>query len=272
MTLTDPTGAILPLLQPGIALGVDLEVFYVQNKSTNSVQVVPGYQGSTEAAHSAGTLVYINPRFSLFDIGTAINDDLLDLSSSENGLYAVNACEITYNPSIQGYDLTDVNTGSPVTAINEVLSIRYKVPFPIGTWKPIPYGSWELSPNADPTSFPSGYALSILTGGFPGLPMRVTYKAPFNPLVDLNDDIVATAGMSDTMADLPPLGAMVALVAPREIRRNQIDSEPDSRRAPEVTPGAVMNSVAGVLRLRQSRINAESARLDTLYGQQRMYV
>ncbi len=99
--------------------------------------------------------------------------------------------------------------------------------------------------------------------------MRVTYSARFSPLVNLSDALTAVAGLAPTMYDLPPLGAMVALVAPREVKRNQIDAEPDSRRAPEVPPGAVMNSVAGVLRPRQSRINAESMRLQQLYGQQR---
>ena len=70
------------------------------------------------------------------------------------------------------------------------------------------------------------------------------------------------------MYDLPPLGAMVALVAPREVKRNQIDSEPDSRRGTEVPPGAVMNSVAQVLALRQRRINAAATMLKQLYGTQ----
>ena len=100
------------------------------------------------------------------------------------------------------------------------------------------------------------------------MPFRVTYKQAFAPFVNLSDDATTVAGLSLPMYDLPPLGAMVALVAPREVKRNQIDSAPDSRRATEVPPGAVMNSVAQVLALRQRRINAEASRLHQLYGGQ----
>ena len=100
------------------------------------------------------------------------------------------------------------------------------------------------------------------------MPFQVTYKAKFQPFVNLSDDATTVAGLAETMYDLPPLGAMVALVAPREIKRNQIDSAPDSRRATEVPPGSVMNSVAQVLALRQRRINAEFGNLVRAYGQQ----
>ncbi len=266
LTVFDPSGVILPSIQPGVTIAIDLEVFFVQNVSGTTLTVVPGYAGSSESAHDANALIYINPRFSAFDIGTAINDDLLDLSSPENGLFQSKSIEITYNPAITGYDLTDVTTGTAVSSILEILSVRYKVPFPIGRWVPIPFGMWELTPASDTTAFPSGYALTLHSEGYPGLPMRVTYAAPFSPLVNLTDDLTTVAGLSSTMYDLPPLGAMIGLVSPREVRRNQIDSEPDSRRAPEVPPGAVMNSVAGVLRMRMARIMSEAARLQTLYG------
>jgi hypothetical protein len=101
------------------------------------------------------------------------------------------------------------------------------------------------------------------------MPFRVTYKSMFTPFTNLNDDATLVAGLSSTMYDLPPLGAMVALVAPREVKRNQIDSAPDDRRATEVPPGSVMNSVRGVMNLRAQRINAEASRLQQLYGGQR---
>jgi hypothetical protein len=259
--VTDPS-SLIGSIQPGKTLGIDLEVFYVQSVTGTTITVVPGWQGSTEAPHSANAVVFINPRFSYFDIGTAINDDLLDLSSPENGLYQVKSVEITFNPSIVGYDLVGV------ASINEIISIRYQVPYPIGVWKPLHYGEWELTPASDPTAFPSGFALTLYRDCYPGLPFRVTYAAPFGQFVNLTDDATNVAGLSSTMFDIPPMGAMVGLVAPREVKRNQIDSEPDSRRGPEVPPGSVMNSVAGVLRQRQARINSESARLQQLYGSQ----
>ena len=262
LSVSDPAGTILPSLRPETVVSIDLELFYVQAVSSTTVTVVPGYLGSTSANHSSGALVYLNPRFSAFDIMTAINDDLSDLCSPENNLYTPNSIEITYNPATIGYDLTGV------TGLIDVLSLQQKQPYPIGYWVPMPRKKWTLTANADTSVFPSGYALRINGGGYPGMPFRVTYKQQFTPFVNLTDDATTVAGLSSTMYDLPPLGAMVALVAPREVKRNQIDAAPDSRRATEVPPGAVMNSVAGVLQLRQRRINAEASRLHQLYGQQ----
>src|SRR6185437_10071725 len=80
-------GQYTPAIQAGTILSIDLEMFLVQATTTaGSITVVPGYEGSTEADHEAKSIVYVNPRFSLFDIGVAINDDLRDLSSTTNGL------------------------------------------------------------------------------------------------------------------------------------------------------------------------------------------
>ena len=262
LTVSDPAGAILPSLRPETVISIDLELFYVQAVSSTTVTVVPGYLGSTEANHTSGAMVYLNPRFSYFDIMCAINDDLSDLSSPENGLYAVNSIEISYNPAQVGYDLAGA------VGLIDIISVQQQQPYPIGYWVPIPRRKWTLTASADTTAFPSGYALRLNEGGYPGLPFRVTYKSAFQPFVNLGDDATNVAGLSSTMYDLPPLGAMVALIAPREIKRNQIDAAPDSRRATEVPPGAVMNSVARVLELRQRRINAEASRLQKLYGVQ----
>ena len=260
--VTDVAGTILPTLRPGVVLSVDLELYYVESVSTTLVTVQSGYLGSTTATHAANTLVYINPRFNSFDILSAINDDLSDLCSPENGLFKVNSLEITYNPAQIGYDLTGV------TGLIEIISVQQKQPYPVGYWIPISRRDWTFTANADTTAFPSGYALRLNIGAFPGMPLRVTYKQVFSPFVNLTDDATTVAGLSSTMYDIPPLGAMVSIIAPREVKRNQIDSAPDSRRAIEVPPGAVMNSVAQVLALRQRRITAEATRLKQLYGQQ----
>lgn len=263
LTVADLAGTILPSLRPEVVIAIDLELFYVQAVSGTVVTVVPGYLGSNMANHSLNALVYLNPRWSQFDIMCAINDDLADLCAPDNGLYQVNSVEITYNPATVGYDLAGVN------GLIDIISVQQKQPYPIGYWVPIPRSKWTLTANADLTAFPSGYALRLNSSGYPGMPFRVTYKGAFAPFSNLTDDATNIAGLSPTMYDLPPLGAMVALVAPREVKRNQIDSAADSRRATEVPPGAVMNSVAQVLALRQRRINAEASRLKQLYGGQR---
>src|ERR1035437_5603685 len=207
--VSDPAGTILPSLRPETVVAMDVKLFYGQAVAGTTVTVVPGYLGSTPANHSSGALVYLNPRFSQFDIMQAINDDLNDLCSPDNNLYQVSSTEITYNPATVGYDLTGV------TGLIDIVSIQQKQPYPIGYWVPIPRKKWTLTAGAGPTDFPTGSPLRLNTGGYPGMPFRVPCKSAFSPFVNLTDDATSVAHLSSTMYDLPPLGAMVALVAPR---------------------------------------------------------
>lgn len=255
-------------IQPGAVLAVDLELFYVNGvASGGSVNVIPGYLGSTSANHTSGAIVYINPKFSDFDILTAINNDLDDLCSTENGIYHLNQLEITYNPVITQYDLTDINGAGAVSGLIDIIAIRAKTPWPdrkyraVLDWELIPFGSTTVD-----TNFPSGFGLQLnnISGPYPGQPMLVIYKQQFVHLVNYTDNVQTTALLPATCNDLPVLGAAIQLMAGREIERNQLQSQPDPRLASEVPPGAVTNSVGGLVRLRQSRIMAESARLRSL--------
>src|SRR4051794_25315063 len=65
-------------LSKGDYLSIDLEVLYVWSvdPTTSIATVRRGMLGSTPATHADGALVYVNPRFTDFEIFQAINDDL----------------------------------------------------------------------------------------------------------------------------------------------------------------------------------------------------
>ncbi len=249
-------------IQPGGILGIDLEMFYVQATTATTVTVVPGYEGSTEADHSAGSLVYVNPRFSLFDIGVAINDDLLDLSAPYNGLGQILNQFVTYNPTYVGYDLgPNFNTQS-----SRILEVSYKIAPPVRTYPLIRRGMYRiLRGSPDNSVFPSGSGVVIYKEGYPGLPIQIQMLSPFSPLVNLDDDLTAVAGLSPTMYDLPDLGAFIRLVQPREVKRNFYEAQPDPRKAVEIPPQAVANSSVKVEAQRQKRIDAEKDRIEQAY-------
>lgn len=240
-------------IQPGGYLQVDLELMYVWavDASGKSATVSRGYMGSTAASHAAGVEAVANPKFPDFAIVKAINDDLLDLSSPMNGLFAVRTVELTGTSHTPGYDLDAPD-------LFEILSVSQKIIGLPRDWQPAT--NYDLDRNAG-SDFASGTALRLLDGVQSGAAIRVTYKASFSPLVNLTDDVESVAGLPVSMADLPPLGAAIALVAPREIRRNFTDSQGDSRRAEEVPPGAVSASVRTLAIRRQGRIMAEASRL-----------
>lgn len=253
------TGAV----QNGAILGVDLELFLVTNTTASgAITVIPGYLGSTPANHLENALVYVNPRFSYFDIQVAINDDLLDLSSSTNGLGRITFVDQTFNPTYQGYDL-----GNQFDAISSrILEVSYAIAPPVRTYPLIRRGMWRVVRNANqPSTFPSGNGLVIYDSGYPGLPLHIQFLAPFQPLVNLSDDLTTVAGLSPTMYDLPDLGAAIKLMQPREVKRNFYEAQPDPRKAQEIPPQAVANSSAKLEQQRLMRINAEADRIMSAY-------
>lgn len=253
------TGAI----ETGARLSIDLEVFYVQSvTSAGAIGVIGGYEGSTPADHVAGAQVTINPRFSDFDIGVAVNDDLLDLSSPTNGMGKISAIDITFNPAFQGYDL-----GAGFDSVSsKILEVSFKIAPPVRTYPLIRKGEYRVIRNQSDTSvFPSGNGVILYRPAYPGLPIRVQYLAPFSPLVNLTDDLHTVSGLPTTAYDLPDLGAAIRLVEPREVKRNFVESQPDPRKATEVPPGAIGASIKDLMLRRQERIDAEADRIMRAY-------
>jgi hypothetical protein len=273
---------------PGVVLSCELENLYVQSVSGQVATVIRGYEGSLPATHANGTLMYIDSTVTRFDIAQAINDDLRDLSA--NGLFRVGVAQLTYNAVFQGYDLSALPSNWMAilgVAYREISPARR---FPVITEFDI--RRWN-STTTDP-AFPSGSAIILYEAGFPGLPLYVTYSAPFIPLVSVTDSVINTPAVNDqappiatgtnyvngypsslvsnlalTMVDIPPLGATAALIQPQEIGRDNMGIQPNPRRAAEVPAQAISSSTNAMLIRRAARISAEADRLSVAYPDQR---
>lgn len=255
ITFTYALGSI----SPGaiISLGLeDIRVLAVSGTNTAST-VRRGVNGTTPASHSEDDTVWVRPKFSDFRVLQALNADLRDLSSPTNGLFQVISFDVTYNPAVQGYDMTDA------TDIIRILELRWKQTGPSKKWPLIRH--YDLARSMDEDEFASTSALFLDEPAYPGLPIRVRYAAPFTPLAALDDDVVTDCGLPETAVDLPPMGAIRKLVAAREINRNFTEGQSNPRRADEVPPGAVMQSMAGIQQIRRERITAEADRLKTAW-------
>ena len=138
-------------MAPGVILSVEMELMYVTawNPAINTATVIRGYFGSNQTAHAFGTVCYINPRYSRYDIGVAINDDLRSLSSPSNGLFRVGVAELTYNPVFAGYDL-----GALPDNFIDILEVRYRIAPPYRTFPPI--RKWKVVRGVPDPVFPSG--------------------------------------------------------------------------------------------------------------------
>ena len=95
--------------------------------------------------------------------------------------------------------------------------------------------------------------------------LRVRYKAPFVRAASSSSDIQSVCLIPATMEDIIEMGVMARMLAVREVKRNFIESQGDTRRSEEVPAGAMSASVTNILRIKRDRIVSEAAKLARQY-------
>lgn len=241
-------------IQKGMLLSSGLNVWFVKGvyASDNKVFVVPGYDGSPQNAVAPGDMVYVKPRMTDWYAFNALNDELRRLSSPENGLYKIGTWTANVDATYQTYDV-------PASAANMVnlLRVRWRWPGTDDIWSDLSprYYRWIYSTEQN--------RVRLLLAIPSGTEVEFTYKAPFTLATALSDDPVADCGLTETMLDIPVLGAAVALLRTTESRRTNITMQGDSRR-PEEVPVSGNSAIAAQLeREYRGRIQQEMTRLVT---------
>ena len=260
-TTLSVTGAASSGITTGIVIEVNTEAMYVTAVSGTDVSVIRAYGGSTATSHTASDIVRVSPKFPAYRIMEALNNDLRDLSSPDNGLFQIKTTSFTYNACQEGYNLSGL-TSEEVQAI---YTVTYADPIPVEASEP-EIRSWRLKRNRDTAAFNSGLALILYGPGWPGKKVTVSYKSPLT-LVTATTDAKSGTGLPSTAYDLPPLGAALALMTTTPIRREFLDAQGMHRRAEEVPPGAISASMRDLRMRREMRVAAESARIAAMYPQ-----
>lgn len=244
-----------------LSIGTNTFLVLSVDAGAKTATVLGGQRGTTDANAASGALVRVNPRFSDFQIVTAINRHLATLSSPTHGLYRVGTALIDYTDTVDGYDLDGV------TGLIRALEVRRQKSGTSLAWPRVPTSQWDVDRSADTTDFPSGMALRFLQC-LPdtGYQVQLVYARSFTAVSvsDLTAD-VSTSGISAEAEDIPPLGAAVRLMSGREVPRNITGTQGGARRSQEVPPGAVANSYRGLLGLWQQRVQEENARLRAMF-------
>lgn len=243
-------------LRAGVVFEIDSELVYIWEATSGSktLTVERGYMGTTPASHTAGVVVVLNPRFPKAQLLDALNQDIDDLSSPLNGLFRVISTNVDYNGADRQVDLTSA------TSVIDLLDVRLRY---LDSDYPV-IRKTRLQRDLPTSDFPSGFAIvfdeSVMAGT-----LRVRYKAPFSRVSALTDSLQSVAFLPITMEDILELGVMSRMLSTREIKRNFIESQGDTRRSDEVPPGAMRDSFSNILRLRRDRIIAEAAKLARQY-------
>jgi hypothetical protein len=243
-------------LRAGTAFEIDSELVYIWEAVSGSktVTVERGYMGTTAAAHTAGAVITLNPRFPKAQMLEALNQDIDDLSSPLNGLYRIVSTDIDYNGSDRQIDLTGA------TSVLDLIDVRLRY---LDSDYPV-IRMTRLQRDLPTTDFASGFAIvfdeSVMAGS-----LRVRYKTPFSRVSTISDSIQSVANIPTAMEDILELGVMSRMLSVREVKRNFIESQGDTRRSDEVPAGSISNSVTNILRIRRDRIIAEASKLARQY-------
>ena len=243
-------------LRTGSVFEIESELFYVwdANPATKTLTVERGYAGTTAASHTAGAIVTLSPRFPRAQMLDALNADLDDLSSTANGLFRVVTVDLTYNGSDRQINITSSGT------VLELLDVRLRY---LADDHPVIHGV-RLQTGLPTTDFASGNTIVFDEDIMAGT-LRVRYKAPFVRATTEASDLTTDCFLPATCDDIVEMGVIMRLMAGREIKRNFIESQGDTRRPDEVQAGAVANSIANIQRLRRERVIAEAGRLKAQY-------
>ena len=253
--ITIPLDMDVSGITTGMILSCGLNVWYVRSIDTaaNTVQVIPGYDGSPQEAVTAGQFVTIKPRVTDWYLFNQINDEIRALSTPQKGLYKIAAWSAQVDPTYQTYAIPE----SAFAGFQGILRVRYRMPGTTDVWYDVPEKAYRVQ--IDPTQ---GSSFIRLLRNIPsGTDLEFIYRGSFTPATSLSDDLVEDCGLVESMTDIPALGAAASLLRTTEARRNQVQTQGDARRAQEIGSGSNANASLLMQRNYDERIREEYARL-----------
>jgi hypothetical protein len=216
-----------------------------------------GEYGTTAAAAGDKAVVLVNPRYSDSQILRALNSAVSMLASE--GLFAVSTVEVTYNSTVNGYDLaSSTNVLGLVDVLWESTTDARK------QWSRLP--NVRLIRNTNTDDFASGTAIAVDRSIPNGCTIRATYKHELSAGLSSLDDVFETVtGLESDAADLLCIAAALHLTAGKEITLNEVDAA-RPRRGSETPPGTFSQADSNLRTLYRDRVRAERRRLNDKHG------
>lgn len=233
---------------------IDGELMRVQRVDQASATVTlfstgRGARATVAAPHVSGAEVRMQPLMTYSAVAREIQAEL-------NNLYPT----ISWVQSVELSSSTGkIAYGIPAD-VGVILDVRFKDSF--GHWERVRY--WEIEYNQNPTDFPTGVALRIVTPR-PNTVVRVIYGKPFGQLAELTDTL-AGAGIPPSVEDVLRLGATIRLLPSFDLARLSAVTVPGNdaaNRQPQ--PNTGINVGRELSRQYQARLTQEANTFRTTY-------
>ena len=243
----------------GVIIEIDYEQMMVVSNSTVTLTVIRGWNGTTAASHTSSTVVYVEPRFPRQAI---LDEAISELRALPQTIFTTETVVLTFSSTTNRVDLTGA-TGTVYRVIYADRANFEGQSYP--GFKP----TLKIIRNADPTAFPSGYAVAIDEGLSYGqvATVRVVYaKSLATTTLTSSTDLQSTVGLPITAEDIIAFGAASRLLYDKEALRLDFTRQGQSRAAEEIPP-EVQGRQAQRWRLEADRrISEEAMRLVGIWG------
>ena len=243
----------------GVIIEIDYEQMMVVSNSTVTLTVIRGWNGTTAASHTSSTVVYVEPRFPRQAI---LDEAISELRALPQTIFTTETVVLTFSSTTNRVDLTGA-TGTVYRVIHADRANFEGQSYP--GFKP----TLKIIRNADPTAFPSGYAVAIDEGLSYGqvATVRVVYaKSLATITLSSSTDLQSTVGLPITAEDIIAFGAASRLLYDKEALRLDFTRQGQSRAAEEIPP-EVQGRQAQRWRLEADRrISEEAMRLVGIWG------
>lgn len=232
---------------PGSLLSWHEATLYVVSVSTtsNTVEVISGYDGGPDVAIPAGTVLRVNPRWTDFTLFNTLSSVIGSMSSPSNNLYGL-AKEYKTGMALNFFYPVDPTIAARML---RVLQVRERTNAST---------DWARISEYEVSQVPGNQHLRIFTYA---IEYEIQYAVKIQKPTSFADDAITVCGMADTMLDIPVLGAAAALMMGQEARRVHQRAQGDPRRSEDVPITGAANSASQLQRLFNQRVDEEYAAL-----------
>lgn len=258
----------------GSVLAIDYELFYVQamNAGTKTATVLPGYYGSTSAAHVTGAHIEVDARFPAASIADYAEQEILSWGKE---LWRVTPVDLDVLSTGRSYDL-GIPPGEEVYFVLDSrlvptgsIQSYWNFSWNGDAW---PHASAKLLRNMPLADYPSGYAVQLVDHPRTATTLRIVIAQPFDTSAFVPaTDLVGDVGLHPSWLDIVELGAKWRAVQSTAMGRSDWRTSGHSRAAEEISPGDIMRMVEQLATLRQVRFAkaATELRADHPYRESR---
>lgn len=234
-------------LGPGTVLSSGEATWYVLANTSSQCTVIAGYEGNPDVNVAAGSVVRVSPRFTDYQLFTTIKQVIGSLSSPLNGLYGIVKWQDVRDDEM--YPIPD----EILPYLIRILQVRSKTTE--DDWSIDGAYTTSLSPGSE---YVRVYNYALMH--------EFIASVKIIPPADFTSDLITYCGLTDTMLDIPSLGAAGILMNGQEARRVHLEAQGDPRRAEQVPMTGGTNAARELRRMFSERVNEEAVRIQQRVG------